>query len=60
MLCVCHCFFAAYTLCIIMFFKKYNIFEVSAVTKKTVPLKKIPAAVATEEAPPAKGTLPPN
>lgn len=57
MLCVCHCFFATYTLCIIMFFKKCNIFEISAVTKKTVPLKKIPAAVPTEEAPPAKGTL---
>lgn len=36
--------------------KKCNIFEVPAVTKKTVPLKKIPAAVPAEEVPPAKGT----
>lgn len=60
MLCVSHCFFATYILCIIMPFKKCNIFEVPAVTKKTVPPKKIPVAVPTEEAPPAKGTLPLN
>lgn len=43
-----------------MVVKKINIFEVPAVTKKTVPLKKIPVAVPPEEAPSLKGTWPPN